>query len=1829
MEAALGTRVILRQTNLVALTESTEKLIKDSVAVDLQELTRIKTSLKNSIRAFEEEVFKYIEKCPNQTTIDTTALMNVQLKAEDLLASLEASYIIANSEVKTSNGSNNNTSRLPKLDLARYDGNILKWTSFWDRFNASVHSKTIPDVEKLSYLLCTLEGSARQAVEGLETTSANYAVARDILEGRFGKRDRVIDAHNEALQNLPKAQATGTDCRRTLNDIEKHLRLLEAMGEQTDASYLRVVVMSKFPEKVVYQVDLMTAKDQSITAIRGALNEVISALEKSEGMLDRKTEITPSNSNTTPASTSTLHTASKRRWDQSKGHKLRNKGSQKAQHKRPKLRCVFCDLEHYSEDCGKYRSYVDRKTKLADKCYICFRPGHRAVRCKNKKKCPHCEKIHNRALCPQKTTKGEQTAEFYIDKNTTNMHNKFAPLHLLQTAVTQIKAGENETLACRLLLDSGSQRSYITSKLFKKLHITPDREDSLMIYTFGSNTPKEVISPSAEVTIITKRRVERKIRVNIVPYITDNIPIAQIPPTELDVIADDDSNGEIIDLLIGNDLYFSFLRNDIIKMDEKMYLVDSDLGWLISGSSLQCNEGNNTLSVVTYCHCHDTNCPYFTEPDLPLRSIDLKFLWALESIGITDSPKTTYEEQAVQHFNETVEYNGERYEVKWPWIQYPPELPTNYGLAYGRLKSLLRRSDKDILNDYHQILKEQLAAKVIEIVEPEHYHLTTHPVHYLPHHMIKQKGKRGRIVYDASAKIKDEKSLNECLYRGPSMIEDLTGLILKFRLGKVGITADVEKAFLQVGLQKQDRDVTRFLWVKNAEQEPNDENVVQYRFCRVPFGVISSPFLLAATIRHHMSKTKESLLTKIADRCYVDNLITSTKTVNTALELYDETTKIFNELGMNIRDWMSNEKDFMGKIPEQQKAKQVGTIKILGLLWNVDRDTLQLKVDGNTWEEEVKDRGITKKGVLRVLARLYDPCGFVSPLVLPGKLLFQNLCTRKLKWDEPLPDDLQEAWKTIVRDLKTVNHIELPRYVGNDINGEILDYELHGFTDASINSYAAVVYLRIVGLHEIKTTLLMSKSRVTPTEDKDDLKIPRLELLGCLIGSRLLKYIKSHLEIRISKVYLWTDSQVVLAWTRTNKLLPPFVLRRINEIKQTKDMLKLELCYVNTKENPADIATRPELWHSKKELWINGPNYLSRDKRQWPKNQQIDEVDICLAGRALETIDGPEMTLKGYENEETASFTLDNQETPMEVCLPDNNVAAEGNTVLSEIKDLQKTYFPDEISGKATSLSKNLGLFLDEEGVLRCKGRLTQTNWSYEKKYPILIPKKSPFTDQTIKKTHEENYHVGVSHTLSILRNKYWIPQGRAQVQKVIRRCPQCLKHAGGPYKLPAPPTLPSERVNYSPPFTFTGLDYLGPVLVETSKGREKRWICILTCLAVRAIHLELVNDLTARECLLALRRFTALRGVPNTIISDNALYFKLVSEVLTSSYCIDNGIKWKFIAQLAPWQGGFYERLVSLIKHCLKRTLDKHLLTDSQMQTVVKEVESVLNTRPLTMVGSELEEVLRPADFLSLGQCLEIDPDFQEFTLQGTCTKIDLIKGWKRGRIILEEYKKMFVNQYLPSLREKSFHTHKQPRVKSDRTPKIGDIVQIKDDSKNRTNWKVGKITSLVRSRDGEHRTANIRVGNTDFTRSIGHLYPLEVEMADDRISQEESPQPDFRVVSDQPDLTFLENFNPATETTIPEERPEEIAVVPDQEPIMQTLPDDITSVQPEGSPTVQPEQGSSPQAEVVEEEIELPSASVEDIADIPAESNRRRMAAIRAREKIAEWTRLLLTLL
>ena len=326
--------------------------------------------------------------------------------------------------------------------------------------------------------------------------------------------------------------------------------------------------------------------------------------------------------------------------------------------------------------------------------------------------------------------------------------------------------------------------------------------------------------------------------------------------------------------------------------------------------------------------------------------------------------------------------------------------------------------------------------------------------------------------------------------------------------------------------------------------------------------------------------------------------------------------------------------------------------------------------------------------------------------------------------------------------------------------------------------------------------------------------------------------------------------------------------------------------------------------------------------------------------------------------------------------------------------------------------------------------------------------------------------------------------------------------------------TVTIGRVSEAVPFSRTGLDYLGPINIKVANGQQKVWVCLFTCLVTRAVHLEVMRDMTTEEFIMGLRRFIAQRGTPNEIISDNSKTFKLASETVdlvwkhmiksddVQTYVSNQRIKWTIIVELAPWMGGFYERLVGLVKRALRKAIGRKLLTDVQFQTIIKEVQSVLNCRPLVYIGNDVNSniALTPSHFLSLNPytgipMLDIDDEndgnYEPF--QSSAQK--LLEVWKKGQKMLNEFWKLWKEDYLLSLRERTQTHIKTGRNCAEYSPKCGDIVLVKDSILPRGCWKFGKVISLVKSKDGLIRSAKVRMPNGGtIGRPVSLLFPLEV---------------------------------------------------------------------------------------------------------------------------------------
>ena len=523
---------------------------------------------------------------------------------------------------------------------------------------------------------------------------------------------------------------------------------------------------------------------------------------------------------------------------------------------------------------------------------------------------------------------------------------------------------------------------------------------------------------------------------------------------------------------------------------------------------------------------------YKAENTIPDRDVDLSWFWEIEHIGIIPEEK---EPSVWQQFEQEVKYVEElkRYQVGFPCkMKILEDLPDNYHLAEVRLNSLLRKLNKplneDLLTSYDGVVKQQFNDVFIEEVNTDS--CSDNAIHYLSHHCVIRKDKPStevRMVFDGSAKSnKKALSLNQCLYTGPSLVNNLAAVLLRFRMYIIGLVSDITKAFLMLSLKPEDRDLTRFLWRENG----NINNPIKvFRFTRVPFGLSCSPFLLHATIIHHLGQfiTKyPRTVPKLLKSFYVDDLLTGEDTEEEAVKSVTESNTIMKEASMELKKWASNSTNVFKScdLPEDTKlSTENKTMKVLGLTWNKEID--QFEYDVQCIIDLTRKLKPSKRVVLKIVQKIYDPLGALSPYMITAKVLLQKLCKLNLGWDDLLPNELMEEWKRWTADLHQVKKFNIPRCVKPSRN---VTLELVGFCDASKIAYAAVVYLRCSTNREVKSNLLIAKSRVSP---RKPLIIPRLEWLGAVLLARLVAAVLDFLSMwKFVKVTYCTDSMNVLCW---------------------------------------------------------------------------------------------------------------------------------------------------------------------------------------------------------------------------------------------------------------------------------------------------------------------------------------------------------------------------------------------------------------------------------------------------------------------------------------------------------------------------------------------------------------------------------------------------------------------------------------------------------------------------------------------------------------------------
>ena len=675
--------------------------------------------------------------------------------------------------------------KLPHLEMALFDGNVLRWREFWDQFEAAIHNAKFSSIDKMNYLRSRLTGEALDAISGYQLSNDNYTVVVDVLKRRFGNPQLIIDVHYRNLSHLAAATNQTVSLRQTYDAIERNLRSLAAMGEDVNHRHFVALISEKLPQKVLYQLYMLKpdGEEWTVTMLRQLLEKHITALERAGG------EFRPAPIPMKPITKYTQGGVS--------GQSLSLKstaggllaGNQKPDSLKPK--CIYCSQGHWSDECTKFATLQARKEKLKNSCFKCLQRGHVLKDCRRNRQCAHCSKLnHHRSLCPKLFNNGPQSSNVPPEIPETNTEAQTVSgvvdeekimltstnQVLMQTATAPIKNIPGDvSLTVRIILDSGSQRTYVTEKLAKDLRLNLSPPEKLAVVTFGTNKPKYLQYKPSRLQLILKGGNTMYLDVSVVPNITGRINRFPLGTQQVEflnkfgqnMLADSlphHTESSTIDMLIGNDCYFDLLEPQKLDMGGGLFLFNSKLGWILGGqtvnpTTVKDNESHLLVGihgmtpVGVNMNVHSLN----SIETISISKPSLESFWNLESIGIMDSPKTCDDDQALENFQKTVRYEDHRYFVTWPWKDSNPLLPENYQLASGRLKSMLSRLQKDpqLFQSYTAIIQEQLERGIIEKVTSESVEGPNK--HYIPHHAVITPTKtttKVRVVYDASAKTK-------------------------------------------------------------------------------------------------------------------------------------------------------------------------------------------------------------------------------------------------------------------------------------------------------------------------------------------------------------------------------------------------------------------------------------------------------------------------------------------------------------------------------------------------------------------------------------------------------------------------------------------------------------------------------------------------------------------------------------------------------------------------------------------------------------------------------------------------------------------------------------------------------------------------------------------------------------------------------------------------------------------------------------------------------------------------------------------------------------------
>ncbi|XP_050540356.1 uncharacterized protein LOC126904996 [Daktulosphaira vitifoliae] len=1086
------------------------------------------------------------------------------------------------------------------------------------------------------------------------------------------------------------------------------------------------------------------------------------------------------------------------------------------------------------------------------------------------------------------------------------------------------------------------------------------------------------------------------------------------------------------------------------------------------------------------------------------------------------------ERSCIEHFEQTVK--------REPTGKFIVELPLKNNVELlGDSKAMARRRFLATKNNLRK--NNDLRVKYVEFMDEylklnhmEESQSTNEISYYMPHHAVLRNHSattQTRVVFDASAQSTSGTSLNQILMKGPVIQDELICILARFRVHKYVLSADIAKMYRQIWVAKKDRVLQKIFW----RSQPHEE-LKEYCLSTVTYGTTSAPYIATACLKKLADEncTKYPSASKaISTDFYVDDYLGGANTIEEAITLRDQIIKITDSAGFTLRKWISNEPSLLSTIknisndPHYVMNIDGSAIKTLGLLWSPWDDYYQYKYN----DIESSKQSSSKRTILSTIATIFDPLGLIGPVVVSAKKIMQQLWQLKTDWDDELPAHISREWEAYRNELVDIEKIKIPRRIIGCNN--VCDMQIHAFADASISAYGSCIYLMAKDADGSRIVrLIASKSRVAPLKV---ISLARLELCTAVLSVRLVNKLIPKLNCCTSKIWYWSDSQIVLAWINSpSSRWKTFVSHRVGEIHNTSTAAQWK--HVRSTDNPADIISRgcsPKALIENK-LWWTGPTWLTHDESNWPNNncQKIIVVKDDLEKKqfvvTLTKIEKFDITERFSSLTKLLNITayilrwrkiVRNKRSSNSKCIytiyidPEETNRARQKLLLV----VQSQYFSEELQclHKGESIKKKsklffLSPFVDNNGLIRVGGRLNNSaSISNDRKNPILLPSKSAFTMLLFKYEHIRLLHSGPQALLAAVREQYWPINGRNIARYTVHKCIPCFKSKPMVFQ-PIMGNLPSSRVDaFERAFFAAGVDYAGPINIKSGLRKNaplvKAYVSLFVCFSSKAVHLELVSDLTTESFLNALRRFWARRGMNKYMYSDNATnmvganrklkelieLFKSKDHLEAVNRCSAAlGVKWCFIPARSPHFGGLWESSVKSVKKHLTRSFGEASLSYEELYTALVRIEACLNSRPITPLSTDPSDLnaLTPAHFLIGGSLTEIpEPDLTKITP-------NRLRRWQRVTQLTQQVWNRWQTEYLSTLQYRAKWTKSVGAV-----PKEGDLVLIKECNLPPLQWRLGRISKIFFGNDNIPRVAMVKTDRGEFKRAVRTLCPLPLD--------------------------------------------------------------------------------------------------------------------------------------